>query len=613
LIGITLATEAGVPRRCAYARIVVLDDDYRLRRRLREAAPAGVSVEGLDGAFDRFYDRLHQPLLRLLDDLGRRRPPEIWWSGQVASCSSTATNLMRNVIYARFARDLAAEDPLQDLLLVCADEGLLRCVARGLREAGVRFRYDVSRAARGWRRLGRAIARAGYCLVEFQRTRRLSRILPAPSGLDPSRPRLILRTWIPEGAFATDGTYRDRSFGVLPGWLRRRGFDVLLVPMFVDLRRPLADWFRRMATSGERFLVPQHFVGWRAALGLLWLETRRFFSRYRGARVDGMDVSAILRHEDRASAFDPGRFRLNLGYPLLKELGRRGIRVDAMVYPFENNAPEKMFILAARRFYPSAQMIGFQHSVWLSRQAGAELPADGASAHPLPDRIVCGGRVYLDVLGRLGFPKRLLVSGPSLRFAHIRDYPERFAEGRPRGQPPVFFLPLPYDWNMSLELLDKLRAAIGERLECHVLVKPHPLLDEAELRDFVGRLTFPSVEFTNASCRDGLLRADVALAIGTSVVHMEAIACGVPLVRVVPDNTFFLDPVKWMDYPLNAVRTPGELLERLRQAIAMTPETLAALAADVKCHYFGEVTDRAMTLFTPNRAGGDGGLSTEVT
>ena len=599
-IGLVLSRDVR-PAACGgYARWVVLDDDYPLRVRLRDAAPAGVKVLALGGEFDRLYDALHAPIARALATVGRGLRPEVWWSGQVASRSSTATHVVRNILYARFAKDVVSAGGEERVLFICADAGLRRCLARMLRECRVRFRHETSSPVRAWRRGAGAwgmAMRAAFSIREFLRTARLRDVLPLPQDLGKPVPRAILRTWIPEGAFDAAGRYHDRNFGPLPEYLRRQGWDVLYVPMFVDLRRPLADWYRLMAASGERFLVPAQLVRLRSLLWLLSLEARRVLAGTGPVRVDRLDVSDILRHETVLHAFDPAMVRLNLIHPLLGELSTRGIRLAAMMYPFENNAPERMFLLAKRAFYPSSRMVAFQHSVWLSRQAGAELVPDEAAVQPLPDRIVCGGRVYVDILAGLGFPREKLAAGAGLRFAPIRDYPDRRTAG-PAGRPPVLFLALPYDRDLSFELLDRLRAAVGDGAAYRVAVKSHPLLDEAALRAFLDRLAFPAAEIVTGSTKDCLLRADVAVNIGTSVVQMEAMACGVPLVRVVPDNHFFLDPMKWMPYPLAPARTPDDLRDRLREALAMSPETLAALAAEVKRDYFEAATDASLAVFT---------------
>ena len=89
--------------------------------------------------------------------------------------------------------------------------------------------------------------------------------------------------------------------------------------------------------------------------------------------------------------------------------------------PLENNPPEKPFILAVREHYPHARLIGFQHTAWLKEQMGIVLLPEELPYHPLPEKIVCSGRRYLDILKSAGFPPDLLVPGPNLRYADVNS------------------------------------------------------------------------------------------------------------------------------------------------------------------------------------------------
>ena len=585
--------------RRGHRRTVFLDDDAARLHGLRRLLGQGCRVDDLAGRFDALYDRLHGPLVRALTEVGGRLPGHIWWTGQVASRSSTATNLMRNVVYLHAAAEMIDESGDGDILFLCADLGLARALVALCRRRGLPCRLRISPARRialaagGLLRLPLNLA---LTLRDFMATKRLRRVLPPPKLLDEKRRRAVIRTWVTAGAFDGQGRYLDRHFGPLPDFLRRHGFDVLVVPMFFNLGRPLKEQFALMARSGQEFLVPQHHLGYGSLPRLLAEELRRLCFRFHRVEVEGLDVAPILKHENRKDVLNPSLLRLNLIRPLLAKLRRRGVEIELLLYPFENNAPEKQFLIAKRRWYPESTIIACQHSVWLSRQAGAELIPEEVAAHPLADRIVACGRVYMDVLARLGFPKDRLRPGPSLRFAQIRDY-EFVARARSAGRSPRIFLPLPFCRNTSLDMLDKLRRAIGDDLQCTVLLKTHPLLPAAELRTCLEALAFPSLELVEGAPLEWFGRCDVALAAGTSVTQMEAVACGVPLVRVVPDNTFFLDPMKWMDYPLQPATTAAQLRARLQEALLMTDGQLAQLAETVRSDYFEAVTEQRMSVF----------------
>jgi len=582
-----------------YERIIFLDDDAVRLERLRKSVPAGVTVEDLAGRFDPLYEKLHAPLVRALMEAASGVPPDIWWSGQLASRSSTATNVMRNVIYAHAAAEIVNDDPGQNILLLCADMGLLRCLIGLCRDRGFAHRCHVS-AARRLALAARAAARPMVNLLFIVRDvatmRRLRHVLPPPASLREDRRRAVIRTWVTAGTIDDRGRYQDRHFGALPEYLRRKGLDVLVIPMFFNIARSLREQLALMARSDQEFLIPHHHVGFGSLLRMLWHELRRRFIRFGKVPVEGIDVAPILRHQNRKDAFEPAMFRLNLVNPLLRRLRRRGVDIELFLYPFENNAPEKQFLAARQRWYPDSTIIACQHSVWLSRQAGAELVPEEVSSHPLADRIVVCGRVYMEVLAGLGFPKDRLRLGPSLRFAQVRDY-EFVPRDRKADRPPEIFLALPFCRNTSLDMLARLRRAIGDDFRCTVLLKTHPLLPAVELRSRLDVLAFQSLEIVEGSPVEWFRQCDVAVAAGTSVTQMEAIACGVPLVRVVPSNTFFLDPMRWTDYPLEPAATAAQLRERIEVALQMTDEQLRLWSETIKRDYFEPATDETMAVY----------------
>jgi len=582
-----------------YERIIFLDDDAVRFGRLRKSVPAGVTVEDLAGRFDPLYDKLHAPLVRALMEAASGVPPDIWWSGQLASRSSTATNVMRNVIYANAAAEIIGECPGQSILLLCADMGLLRCLIGLCRDRGFAHRCHVSAARRlalAARAAARPVVNLLFILRDFVTMKRLRHVLPPPESLRQKRRRAVIRTWVTAGTIDDQGRYQDRHFGALPEYLRRQGMDVLVVPMFFNIARTLSEQLGLMARCGQEFLIPHHHVGLCSLLPLLWRELQRLMHRFQRAWVEGIDIAAILRHQNRKDAFEPAMFRLNLIGPLLKKLRRRGVDIELFLYPFENNASEKQFLAAKQRWYPDSTIIACQHSVWLSRQAGAELIPEEVSSHPLADRIVACGRVYMAVLAGLGFPKDRLRLGPSLRFARVRDY-EFVPRDRSEGRPARIFLALPFCRNTSLDMLARLRRAIGDDFECTVLLKTHPLLPAVELRSCLDVLAFQSLEIVEGSPGEWFRRCDVAVAAGASVTQMETIALGVPLVRVVPSNTFFLDPMKWTDYPLEPAETAAQLRERIEAALQMTDEQLRNWSETIKRDYFEPATDETMAVY----------------
>ena len=52
---------------------------------------------------------------------------------------------------------------------------------------------------------------------------------------------------------------------------------------------------------------------------------------------------------------------------------------------------------------------------------------------------------------------------------------------------------------------------------------------------------------------------------GASITTLEAVVMGVPVIRIVPDNTFSYDSFFSSDYPLDPVSTVIEIKEQLQK------------------------------------------------
>ncbi len=123
---------------------------------------------------------------------------------------------------------------------------------------------------------------------------------------------------------------------------------------------------------------------------------------------------------------------------MLKRLKEMGYEIDAFYYPFENNAPEKQFILGCRKYFPNSQIIGFQHTTFFPNQLAYHLGSEEKDCHPLPDKIVCSGPIYVKLHNKAGFPSDILVAGPNLRFESV--YIERAEVKNSGGNKKKFLL-----------------------------------------------------------------------------------------------------------------------------------------------------------------------------
>ena len=85
---------------------------------------------------------------------------------------------------------------------------------------------------------------------------------------------------------------------------------------------------------------------------------------------------------------------------------------------------------------------------------GMFLGHNEAKYHPIADKIICSGPIYLDVLKNAGFPKDRLVAGPNLRFTSIYKESSNCYKLVKR---PNILLPLTFDNDLAYDLIHKIK------------------------------------------------------------------------------------------------------------------------------------------------------------
>jgi len=72
------------------------------------------------------------------------------------------------------------------------------------------------------------------------------------------------------------------------------------------------------------------------------------------------------------------------------------------------------------------------------------------------------------------------------------------------------------------------------------------------------------------------------------------------MIRVEPDNTFFLDPLAWSDYPIQPVKNSDEIRNALKLILGMKKEDkdkYQAIGRDILFNYFTEINENTMKVF----------------
>jgi len=579
------------------AECVALIPDYGSLVGL-DAALNGVAVRcRIDADLRAAADDLRRPFLELTAAFGRRYDSLAWWASGIAERNTNGSDLFLHCCYLALARrDL---DARRSLCIVC-DAPVLRSLIAGLARArDYRVRTIGRRLPRlqdtslwplatlTWKSASMLVRWLAVQVVRGRGARRR-----AGAG-----PDVLLVTRVDRGTIDRAGSVHDRYLPLLADFYASKGLSSATVLMISESLGVFWSMIRRLRRTPDSILPEDHLrVSDLAFPARMWARQRTF--RFRGAMLQGLDVSRLF---DAANRTESLSVMAMLHYPLMRRLAADGIRPRLVVLPFENMVSDKLTILGVRRFMPGTDVYGFCHNPLKRNVLPWYTDVHERDIAPLPDRIVCNGVRYRDILIREGYAPERVVIGTALRYAYLhregtmlRERSRPAADGGTRS----VLLVLTTKRDGTAEVIDKFVAALAVISEAAVIVKPHPFA--RELADGVVSALGERVRVVDGTMEEALAESDVVVCAASGAV-LEAALAGKRVVRVSPESQLDMDPLAWFAEFEPAVSSPEELARRVAEAL-FTTGTRAAAASDVSS-FFAPPTEAYMEAFLPRTGG----------
>jgi hypothetical protein len=230
------------------------------------------------------------------------------------------------------------------------------------------------------------------------------------------------------------------------------------------------NWF---GASQQQFLNPFEYYqlkDYRFAIGQGWRQLRMKFGP---VHLDGIDLRRLFEAELKGAFCDDSCLECILSYRLPKRLAANGIRVDLLIDEFENMVPDKLLNLGFRRYLPATRIVGFQHGALFPLLLCNFMTSGEAEFAPMPDRVVCNGSFFRDILVSEGLPAEIATVGPALRYEHLRGLMSQ--QSSRRDEDVNILVPLPLVIDSAVELFSKVSGALGDLVNVRVLLKAHPM------------------------------------------------------------------------------------------------------------------------------------------
>jgi hypothetical protein len=556
---------------------IFLSDDYVDLKRWKEGLGDSFSYIPIYEDLTKSAQILKHPYLQFLALLGHDHPEPAWWASRISERNTALSPLFENICRLDSLKKILKKSN-RPVLIVSDSNALLKIIQRADWLSGRKI-YKPSftniKSFLSLKTIKRHLLDSKFTSLAMIVVRVFelavqciqSKIASQGYSENNIKDAVLIHTYIDETNFSKDNIFRDRYFPGLEIFLNDNGFQVIVLPVMFNLNRSFYSAWLWAKSSPTNFINPFKFYrlvdyiyAIRTAFRAIHLPTRLVSFR-------GDDLSSLFKAEAARTSFDSLLEILYLRLPL--RLKQNGINCLAVIAEFENMIPEKMLIQGFREHQRNAELIGFQHSAVYPLLLCQYTPVEERDIAPMYDRIVCNGHKFREILVSEGLAPDIAFVGAALRYRHLTSRDD--ISFLPNESLSIdVFVPLPLMMPAGVELLDKLIASFGSEPGIRVMLKAHPmstinaLLSAAQ----IGALP-PHFQITKSEMSTILPRTRVMVGLSTCTMF-EAVAAGVPVVRLHRETAIDLDPLAFLGDFSPVVRSAVELLKTVKDLLNLS-------------------------------------------
>jgi hypothetical protein len=293
-------------------------------------------------------------------------------------------------------------------------------------------------------------------------------------------------------------------------------------------------------------------------------------------------------------------FALILNHTRKKELAKGGIEnllvyraaikiaknknFSRIIYPFENKAVERCFLLGLSTF-PGIETVGYQHASISKRHFSYHLGADEYSKTPMPDKIITTGKITTKwLVEKWNFPAKVVKTGfftKPLIMSPLEKKAFTLHDAR------LLFVVSSSVYELS-EIAEFIREVNVYNPSLNLALRTHPTLPLELLKPEQKLWISKNIAIMNIDTLKSCFEwADVVIYI-SSTVALESLAHGIPVIRLNLD-ILNSDPLLGTPPYTWEASTPEELELVLNEIVSITDEDKnkdLVLASDYVNDYF---------------------------
>ncbi|MCX5715881.1 MAG: hypothetical protein NTV07_03290 [Candidatus Omnitrophica bacterium] len=492
----------------------------------------------------------------LIGRLNRDHYSMYWWSTTISHKGTFVSNLHRDIFNFYCLTNLIKKQD-RNYIIISGSPAFNRCLKKycednafmcalldeekpfaWLADYRKSFLSDVYFIYRGWTR--KLLARLHF-----------SNVIKRSAGA--KRSYYIMRSYVDKRSFIDGSLYKDVYFGALAEYLKQKGKDlIILVGIFADYR----ELTRKIKSSRQYAIIPQeYFVGYMDFIRVI-ISTFTHRIRIPGpVFFCGTEITDLLK-ESLKTDYKFNEIENNIIYFYYIKGLLKSITVGTFLFPLENQAWERLSILALRKYSPATEIVGYTHSSIIQSQLSYFLSKEEEKIVPLPDKIITAGEQPRLILSSNGnyVGRAKLVEGCALRFEHIfnKDKVLRTKNGK-------ILVALSLDYGRCLNLLRFLLAALDQKNSPEVILRSHPYLPVESLIKKHNIKLSNNFHISKIRGFEQDLNDASLLIYADTTCCMEALMRGVPVICIDlkeaanSDPLFDVGSLKWTAYDKNGL------------------------------------------------------------
>jgi hypothetical protein len=569
-----------------------------------------IEIEDLLGGFGKKFEsgdklqeiarELRQPYIDYIGKLSIENHSLTWWLSSVSEKNPFISTSFLNICYTKLALDFLEKFKKPYFVLFVEDRALRTTIfknadcrvelieskVRQLKERGRKIIWTF--LIKGWF-IWSTLYKVAISKYSFNK----EKILRSKT------PLTLIHTWIDGRSFDLKGNFTDSYFGDLFHRLKDRDRKVVIVPSVLgkfSYRKAL----KLMENSDAEFLPPYCFISIFNVLSAAITTAIKPHRINRFHLFSDLDISDLLKSDfekDRENIRTASNLLL---YDIVRAWNKKDIKIDSLIYTFENHTWEKVFCIAFKEFYPKTTIIGYQHSVLSRMLLNYFYSSNERKIIPLPDKIITNGKYPEKILKESGYPKQTVVCGGAIRYVNLLKEINTHKEDKTRGktQKWTVLVTTSIDRREASELIWKSTKAYEDTDEYNVIIKCHPVIPFKKVVRALGNFNLPKNFSISQKPVAELLETTHALLYTSSTTCIEALTVGVPAVHVESDFIVDIDPLDFSPNSRKSARSPSDIKKSVDSILSEDKRKLLQMEG-VKTvgELFGEINDQVYDLF----------------